>query len=402
MSDVRSETGYSPSPKLAPADSKSLNNKSTLAMRDSQLMTPPFSPAKVGQTVVLPRSGDDSLAFYLSKTTSVDGPLFPDDVSATPVATGSLVPGKTKYVEIVQGRGIKRKLVEDTDDSPDLKRPLVTPAGSGFGEWFVARVTQHVDVKRYLEAEKARIGRMKVLKPRAVVAITVSETPPRRSHKRGTSGFIKRARQAPSTTTRSPRVRSSVDFQTSTRANGTPVEAVIEVRTPKAPRPRPAPKPVDPNAPPKVSKGQRTDPEFEEALIATASPIYYPPNDNLDKLGPNAMKVEWKSSKKLYSSAEHDRFVNLRNVKFHPKEIDLAGTINMVHFAQYEESKRLIFQFWYERKSKGLSFTKTHAQQAAHVDVNKASALWTAFDKVGWFSDEAFRLVSQNKKSWYA
>ena len=403
MSDVRSETGYSPSPKFAPTDSSSLNNKATLAMRDSQLMTPPFSPAKVGDVVVLPRTGDDSLAFYLSKTMSVDGPLFPDDVSATPVATGPLVPTKTKYIDIVQGRGIKRKLVEDTDDSPDLKRRLVTPAGSGFGEWFVARVTQHVDVKRYLEAEKARIGRMKVFNPRTVFAIPVIETSFRRSHKRGGSGIVKRARQIPSTsTTRSPRIRSSVDFQTATRANGTPVDSVIEVRTPKAPRPRPAPKPVDPNAPPKVSKGQRIDAEFEDALVATASPIYYPPHDNLDKLGPNAMKVEWKSGKKLYSPAEYDRFVNLRNTKFHPKEIDLAGTINMVHFAQYEESKRLIFQFWYERKSKGLSFTKTHAQQAAHVDVNKASALWTAFDKVNWFSDEAFRLVSQNKKSWFA
>ena len=391
MSDVRSETGYSPSPKVAPTDA----SLKAVAMRDSQLMTPPFSPAKVGD-VVLQRSGDDSLAFYISKT-GVDGPLFPDDVSTLPTTlTNLLPPPKTKYVDIVQGRGIKRKLVEDTDES----EPKRVAAGSGNGEWFVARYTHHADMKRYLEAEKARVGRMKLFKPRTVVTVAVNEMPFKRSHKRGSSGNIKRIRNVP-IATRSPRVRSSLDFSTSTRASG-PLDSVIEVRQIKPPRPRPAPKVIDPNAPPKVSKGQRTDAEFEEALVATASAIFYPPNDNLDKLGPNAMKVEWKSSKKFYAPQEATRFQNLKDVKFHPKEIDLAGTINMVHFAQYEESKRLIFQFWFERKSKNLSFTKTHAQQAAHVDVNKASALWTAFDKVNWFSDEAFRLVRDHKKSWYA
>jgi hypothetical protein len=278
-----------------------------------------------------------------------------------------------------------------------MKRQTIS-AGSGAGEWVVARYIKHYNVQRYLDEQKARIGRMKLFKPRATVVLPVTETPLKKSHKRGASGNIKRGRPV---STRSPRVKPPVDFQTSTRATG-PVNSVIEVRPVKVVRPRPAPKVVDPNAPPKVSKGQRTDAEFEEALLASASPIYYPPVDNLDKLGPNAMKVEWKSSKKVYSNLEYTRFASLKDVKFHPKEIDLAGTINMVHFAQYEESKRLIFQFWYERKSKGLSFTKTHAQQAAHVDVNKASALWTAFDKVNWFSDEAFRLVSQNKKSWSA
>jgi len=391
MSDVRSETGYSPSPKFAPTDA----SLKAVAMRDSQLMTPPFSPAKVGD-VVLPRSGDDSLAFYLSKT-GVDGPLFPDDVSALPSTLTSLLPStKTKYVDIVQARGIKRKLVEDTDESA----PKRVAAGTGNGEWFVARYPQHADVKRYLEAEKARIGRMKLFNPRTVVAVTVNDTPIKRSHKRGGSGNIKRVRNLP-VATRSPRVRGSVDFTTSTRASG-PLDSVIEVRQIKTPRPRPTPKIIDPNAPPKVSKGQRTDAEFEDALVATASTIFYPPHDNLDKLGPNAMKVEWKSSKKFYSSQEATRFQNLKDIKFHPKEIDLAGTINMVHFAQYEESKRLIFHFWFDRNSKGLSITKTHAQQAAYVDVNKAAGLWTAFEKINWFSDEAYRLVLDHKTSWYA
>jgi len=392
MSDVRSEAGYSPSPKMGPSDA-------TLkpVARISQLMTPPFSPAKDHATT-LPRSGDDSLAYYVRS--QVDGPLFPDEVSNASNST-SLVsaPQKAlKLVEVVQGYGIKRKWVEVSDDDTTAKRSK-TEAFSSPKAWFVAKYSKPQDTKRYLEREIARIGRMKVFRPRVAAPLPPPEVPARRSHKRGaSSGNIKRGRPV---TNRSPRTRAIVDFQTTTRANGTPID-IVDVRPPKAARPRAAPKVVDPNAPPKVSKGQRTDAEFEEALASTASQIFYPPNDNLDKLSPNAMKVEWKSSKKVYAQNESGRFDGLKNIKFHSKEIDLAGTINMVHFAQYEESKRLIFQFWYERKLKGQNFTKTHAQQAAHVDVNKASALWTAFDKVNWFTDEAFRLVSQKKKSWYA
>jgi hypothetical protein len=387
MSDVRSETGYSPSPKLAPADATQKIGQ----LRDSQLMTPPFSPAKVSDGP-LARTGDDSLAFYLSKT-PVDGPLFPE---FGPIAAPSVLPpAKPQYIEVVQGRGIKRTLVDPADESQVKRRAIEAPAG----EWFKARYVKHYDQKRYLESQVALIGRMNLFRPRTVNVTPVSEPVVRRAHKRGPSTTVKRR---PNGVTRSPRVRASVDFSTSTRANGPIADSAIEVRQIKTPRPRPAPKVVDPNAPPKVSKGQRTDPEFEEALAATASAIFYPPCDNLDRLGPNAMKVEWKSSKKFYSPQEATRFQNLKDVKFHPKELDLAGTINMVHYAQYEESKRLIFQAWYERKAKGLNFTKTHAQQAAHVDVNKASALWTGFDKVNWFSDEAFRLVRDKKKSWYA
>jgi hypothetical protein len=387
MSDIRGEIGCSPSPKLGPSDG---GLKPAAAFRDSQLMTPPFSPAKPVDSA-LSRSGDDSLAYLLSTSgVVVDGPLFPEAVTPAP---------KPRYIETVQGRGIKRRLADDADE-PEEKRSLV--AGAGPGEWVVARWFMPHDVKRYLENEKARLGRTKLFRPRPAQAVTATpDQPAKRIHKRVASGKrVRPTNSRISSTPRPARVRSTaVDFHTSTRANGS-VPSVIEVKPIKVPRPRPALKVVDPNAPPKVSKGQRSDAEFEEALVATGSPIYYPPVDNLDRLGPNAMKVEWKSSKKVYTPQEFTRFQALKDVKFHPKEIDLAGTINMVHLAQYEESKRLIFKFWFERKSMGMSFTKTHAQQAAHVDVNKASALWTAFDKVGWFSDEAFRLVSQKRKSW--
>ena len=101
----------------------------------------------------------------------------------------------------------------------------------------------------------------------------------------------------------------------------------------------------------------------------------------------------------MYSPAELNRFRSLRDVKIHPKEIELAGTLHMVHLAQYEESKRLIFEFWYRKRLNGEKFTKTHAQQVARIDVNKASALWTAFDKVGWFTDASFASVRRRLAS---
>ena len=36
----------------------------------------------------------------------------------------------------------------------------------------------------------------------------------------------------------------------------------------------------------------------------------------------------------------------------------------------------------------GKEFRKTDAQQACKIDVNKASKLWQAFDKVGWLDQK--------------
>lgn len=301
-------------------------------------------------------------------------------------------------IEVVQGRGIKRKYLEAGDDSDATEllklrashlQRLGTP-GWGRSQWFTTKYVVHADKKRFIETEKAKLARMNPFRPRPVLAsLPMNVTSSTRSHKRGSSGQIKR------TVAPTPRTsRQRVDFQTSTRATATPVPS-----TPKVSKPRPAPKVVDPSASPRISKGQRSDADFEEALLATSNQIFYPSSDNLNNLSPNAMKVEWKGNRKAYSQAEFTRFRSLRNVKIHAKEVELAGTLHMVHLAQYEESKRLIFEFWYRKRLNGEKFTKTHAQQVARIDVNKASALWTAFDKVGWFTDASFEAVRRRLAS---
>jgi hypothetical protein len=52
--------------------------------------------------------------------------------------------------------------------------------------------------------------------------------------------------------------------------------------------------------------------------------------------------------------------------------------------ATYLTSKRRMFIARLNCLKISKEFRKTDAQQACKIDVNKASKLWTAFDKVGW------------------
>jgi hypothetical protein len=70
-------------------------------------------------------------------------------------------------------------------------------------------------------------------------------------------------------------------------------------------------------------------------------------------------------------------------------EVTLAATLRL-SCATYLCSKRRIFEARVKALSIGKEFRKTDAQQACKIDVNKASKLWTAYDRVGWFKPEHF------------
>lgn len=70
-------------------------------------------------------------------------------------------------------------------------------------------------------------------------------------------------------------------------------------------------------------------------------------------------------------------------------EVRLAASLRL-SCAQYICSKRRIFLARFENLQNQKAFRKTDAQQACNIDVNKASKLWTAFDKVGWFDEHHF------------
>lgn len=113
----------------------------------------------------------------------------------------------------------------------------------------------------------------------------------------------------------------------------------------------------------------REDKDFD------ALPNYCPPLDSLPNRS-NSLKVDWKGQPIDLSSDPNTHLL-------HPDEVVLAGNLRL-DCATYLTSKRRIFERRLQCLRTGKEFRKTDAQQACKIDVNKASKLWTAFDKVGW------------------
>lgn len=113
----------------------------------------------------------------------------------------------------------------------------------------------------------------------------------------------------------------------------------------------------------------REDKDFD------ALPNYCPPTDSLPNR-PNSLKVDWKGQP---IDLAKDGNAHL----LHADEVMLAGNLRL-DCATYLTSKRRIFERRLQCLRNGKEFRKTDAQQACKIDVNKASKLWTAFEKVGW------------------
>jgi hypothetical protein len=110
-------------------------------------------------------------------------------------------------------------------------------------------------------------------------------------------------------------------------------------------------------------------------------PDFSPP---LETLGSNAkaLKADWKGQM-LDLSNDPDKHL------LSPAELNLASTLRL-SCATYLCSKRRIFEARLRALGVGKEFRKTDAQQACKIDVNKASKLWTAYERVGWFKPEFF------------
>ncbi|RKF61492.1 putative swirm domain-containing protein [Erysiphe neolycopersici] len=107
-------------------------------------------------------------------------------------------------------------------------------------------------------------------------------------------------------------------------------------------------------------------------------PDYCPPLASLPNIA-NCLKVEWKGTGIGLSS---DPFAHL----LHSEELQLASNLRL-DCATYLTSKRRIFISRTNAYKARKEFRKTDAQQACRIDVNKASKLWQAFEKVGWLED---------------
>jgi len=108
---------------------------------------------------------------------------------------------------------------------------------------------------------------------------------------------------------------------------------------------------------------------------------YCPPLNSLPNKA-NSLKVDWKGNALDLSKDPHAYLL-------HPDELALAAGLRL-DCATYLTSKRRIFIRRLEcaKQFPPKEFRKTDAQQACKIDVNKASKLWTAYDKVGWLDSK--------------
>ncbi|KAH6724727.1 putative SWIRM domain-containing protein [Leptodontidium sp. MPI-SDFR-AT-0119] len=148
-----------------------------------------------------------------------------------------------------------------------------------------------------------------------------------------------------------------------------PVKSGSNVRVAKTPR---APKPAQGHrgsTPDMAKRVAREDKDFN------ALPDYCPPLSTLPNK-PNSLKVDWRGAPIDLRADPHAHLL-------HPDEVHLAANLRL-DCATYLTSKRRIFMKRIEAFNINKEFRKTDAQQACKIDVNKASKLWSAFDKVGW------------------
>ncbi|KAI9819816.1 MAG: hypothetical protein M1832_003891 [Thelocarpon impressellum] len=174
-------------------------------------------------------------------------------------------------------------------------------------------------------------------------------------------------------------------------AGPTTAAATARSRGPRAPR---APRP-----PKRTPKSKALDSFDAAGLVVAASPKrvigtsredtdfaslpdFSPPPSTLPKGNTKALKADWKGQVLDLSRDPHRHLL-------HEAEVNLAATLRL-SCATYLCSKRRIFVARLDALRIGKEFRKTDSQQACKIDVNKASKLWAAYDKVGWFKPEHF------------
>ena len=112
----------------------------------------------------------------------------------------------------------------------------------------------------------------------------------------------------------------------------------------------------------------------------------------LQDYSPSIFTLGYKGFPKCNTRKPFDLSEDPNSHLLHPKEISLAANLHM-DCATYLTSKRRIFIACIECLQDGKPFRKTNSQKACRIDVNKASKLWEAFDKVGWFKKWHFSRV---------
>lgn len=131
------------------------------------------------------------------------------------------------------------------------------------------------------------------------------------------------------------------------------------------------------------ARAVNTAPQYVPNMSWSKLVDYSPPLSTLPANNNKCLKIEWKgSSMDLSQDPLKD--------KLHPAELVLAETLRLP-CDLYLDSKRRFFLEKVHKLKKGLPFRRTDAQKACRIDVNKASRLYAAFEKVNWLDDANFQ-----------
>ncbi|KAF4119456.1 SWIRM domain [Geosmithia morbida] len=201
---------------------------------------------------------------------------------------------------------------------------------------------------------------------------TLVSAKPARTHQRGGDRVTKPASAASGP---APRPIRSGGGGGANPTNGNGISGTTTTTTTKGANSTVSAKRSVPRASPTPEPTRRIVAPNREDKDFNSLPDYCPPASSLPSR-PNSLKVEWKGQPIDLSSDPHSRLL-------HPDEVALAGNLRL-DCATYLTSKRRIFERRLQCLHTGKEFRKTDAQQACKIDVNKASKLWTAFDRVGW------------------
>jgi len=128
-------------------------------------------------------------------------------------------------------------------------------------------------------------------------------------------------------------------------------------------------------SPGSANAARTRQPATREDTDFDAIPNYCPPLSTLNEN--SKFRVEWKGTPLDLSNDPHRHLL-------HPAEVNLASILRL-SCASYLTSKRRIFNEKIIRYRQGMEFRKTDSQKACKIDVNKASKLWSAYEKIGWF-----------------
>lgn len=173
--------------------------------------------------------------------------------------------------------------------------------------------------------------------------------------------------QRPSRVTKPARPKSSHS------SNGTPPKSAPAKSAPAKPSPA---KLTPEGSPPTDAK--HSSPDGKHSDFASL-PDYCPPLDSLPNK-PNWYKIDWKGVPSVLTDDPNRHLL-------HADEVRLAETLKL-DCALYLAAKRRFFIRRLECARIRKPFRKTDAQQACRIDVNKASRLWTVFERVGWLEEK--------------